>query len=75
MDTALQLTEQALAICAEQGDRHREAALRNNLADVLHELGENDAAMQQLKEATATLAEIGGEPASLLPEVWKLVEW
>ncbi len=38
-DAAIALFERALAICREQGDRHREAALRNNLADVNHRAG------------------------------------
>ena len=37
---ALELTREALALCAAQGDRHREAALHNNLADLLHAAGE-----------------------------------
>ena len=36
---AIELTREALALCAAQGDRHREAALRNNLADLLHAAG------------------------------------
>ena len=36
---ALALTESALALCAAYGDRHREAALENNLADLHHAAG------------------------------------
>lgn len=72
---ALELTLEALDICSRQGDRHHEAALRNNIADLFHEKGDTEQAMQHLKQATATLAEIGEEPTGLLPEVWKLVEW
>lgn len=53
------LTETALALCAVQGDRHREAALRNNLADLLCAQGQEDAAMAELKQAVAIFAEVG----------------
>ena len=69
---AIELTEQALALCTAQGDRHREAALRNNLADLLQAAGQPEAAMAQLKQAVAIFAEIG-EPGQ--PEIWMLVEW
>ena len=68
------LTEQALELCAAQGDRHREAALRNNLADLLHSLGAHEAAMEELKRAVALFAEIG-EPGELQPAIWRLVDW
>ena len=57
------------------GDRHREAALHNNMADLLHATGDEQASMGHLKQATAAFAEIGAEPTGMLPEVWKLVEW
>jgi tetratricopeptide (TPR) repeat protein len=69
---AIALTEEALTLCTAQGDRHREAALHNNLADLLHAAGQPAAAMQHLKQAVAIFAEIG-ELAQ--PEIWKLVEW
>ena len=51
---------EALALVAAQGDRHREAALRNNLADTLHRAGRDDEAMEELKRAVAIFAEVGG---------------
>ena len=75
LDEALRLTEEALRICTQQGDSHRAAALHNNMADLLHEKGDTEGAMQHLKTSTAALARIGAEPTGLLPEVWKLVEW
>lgn len=75
LDDALRLTEEALRICTQQGDSHRAAALHNNMADLLHEKGDTEAAMQHLKTSTAVLAKIGAEPTGMLPEVWKLVEW
>jgi hypothetical protein len=61
-------------LCAAQGDLHREAALENNLADLLHANGESEAAMPHLKRAVALFAEVGEEPLAR-PELWKLVEW
>ena len=61
--------------CAAQGDRHREAALRNNLADMLHRAGRDDEAMEELKRAVAIFAEIGGDEEGPQPGVWRLVEW
>ena len=64
----------ALDLRAAQGDRHREAALHNNLADLMHAAGQHEDAMRHLKLAVAIFAEVGleGEPR---PEVWKLVRW
>jgi len=42
-----------------QGDRHREAALRNNLADLLRETGRQDEAMDELKHAVVLFADHG----------------
>jgi len=67
-------TREALAACVAQGDRHREAALRSNLADLLHARGRRDEAMAELKRSVVVFAEIGQAPA-LQPEIWKLVEW
>jgi tetratricopeptide (TPR) repeat protein len=72
---ALKLAETALALCVSQGDRHREAALHNNLSDLLYAAGQPDAAMAHLKRAVAIFAEIGLEAGDIQPEIWKLVEW
>ncbi|MDX1664060.1 MAG: AAA family ATPase [Candidatus Promineifilaceae bacterium] len=69
------LLERALAMCLRYGDRHWEAALRNNLADLLHAQGQADPAMAQLKQAVQIYAEIGQESGDWQPEVWKLSEW
>jgi predicted ATPase len=73
-DRALELLDTALVLCASQGDRHREAALRNNVADLLHSAGRSQEAMKHLKQAVAIFAEVG-EPDTMQPEIWKLVEW
>jgi hypothetical protein len=73
-DRALELTEAGLARAVELGDRHREAALRNRHADLLHAAGREDEAMAELKAAVATFADVG-EEGKLEPEIWKLSEW
>jgi len=72
---ALELTGQALELCVRLGDRHRQAALENNLADLHRAEGREDEAMEHLKRAVAIFAEIEGRPGVLEPEIWKLVEW
>ena len=74
-DRAMALTREALTRCELQGDRHRQAALENNLADLLQATGHGDEAMVHLKRAVGLFAEVGGRPAELEPEIWKLVEW
>jgi DNA-binding SARP family transcriptional activator/Tfp pilus assembly protein PilF len=66
--------EAARALAATIGDRHREAALANNLADLLHAAGRQEEAMAVLKEAVALFAEIG-EDSAREPEIWKLRDW
>jgi predicted ATPase/DNA-binding SARP family transcriptional activator len=75
IDQALALTIQALSECAALGDRHREAALHNNLADLLHAASRSEEAMTHLKQAVTIFAEIGVEAGTLQPEIWKLAEW
>jgi tetratricopeptide (TPR) repeat protein len=75
LSAALELTESALMLCAAYGDRHREAALENNLADLHHLAGDDEAAMGHLKHAVAIFSEVGGDEATRLPEIWKLVSW
>jgi len=75
LDQAEALTREALALCVAQGDRHREAALRSNLADILHRDGRGEVAMKELKQAVTTFAAIGGEGEVLYPGVWSLVDW
>ena len=72
---AVELTGQALELCVRLGDRHRQAALENNLADLHRAEGREDEAMEHLKRAVVIFAEIEGRPGVLEPEIWKLVEW
>jgi hypothetical protein len=52
----------------------RVAALRTNMADLLHADGRYDAAMTHLKEAARRFASVDGSDAPR-PEIWTLVEW
>ena len=74
-ERAIEVIGTALDLCASQGDRHREAALHNNLADMLHASGQTGDAMAHLTQAVTIFAEIGVDSATLHPEIWKLVEW
>ena len=73
LEPAAELVREALELVAAQGDRHREAALRNNLADTLHRAGRDDEAMEELKRAVAIFAEVGGhedEPSRACGGSW-----
>jgi DNA-binding SARP family transcriptional activator len=72
LDRARELTDQALVECEALGDRHRSAALHNNLADIFRAQGNEAEAMRHLKRAVRLFSEIGEASE---PEVWKLVEW
>jgi tetratricopeptide (TPR) repeat protein len=72
---AIVLATRALDLCATQGDRHREAALHNNLADLYHAVGQADQAMAHLKQAVTIYAEIGVEAGAVQPQIWGLAEW
>ena len=71
-EKALPLATRALEESESLGDRHREAALHNNLADVLRAVGRSDESMRHLKRSVTLFSEIGGARE---PEIWKLVEW
>ena len=71
----MSLTESALELSVAHGDRHREAALENNLADLHHAAGQPEEAMDHLKRAVAIFTEVGADEATRLPEIWKLVSW
>ena len=78
IELALRLAQRALDLCARVGDRHREAAMHSNLADLLRAAGRTDEAMGHLRLSAAIFADVG-EPGEtdgeLRPEIWKLVEW
>ena len=75
IDESRCLVGEALELSVAHGDRHREAALHNTLADLLHVSGAEEEAMKHLKRAVAIYAEIGVESGAVRPEVWKLTDW
>jgi tetratricopeptide (TPR) repeat protein len=75
LERALILTQDALELCVAMGDRHREAALENNLADLFHAAGRTEESMEHQLRAVAIFSEVGGDERAQLPEIWKLVSW
>ena len=67
--------EEALVLCERFGDRHYEAALHSNLADVLHQAGDETAAQHQIRRSVTIYAEIGREQENWRAEIWQLIEW
>ncbi|PWT70469.1 MAG: hypothetical protein C5B60_12070 [Chloroflexi bacterium] len=75
-ERAIELARTALTLCISEGDRHREAALHNNLADLLHTADQSSAeAVAHVRESVAIYAEIGVEQGTVQPQIWKLAEW
>ncbi len=73
VDAAIPLVEEAVELALATGHRHREAALRNRLADLHHQAGADEEAKQALTDAVTLFAEVGA--GSWEPEVWLLSEW
>lgn len=65
----------ALSILEPVGDRHQLAALHSNLADTLHQMGDEIGAQQHLAASAALFAFVGLEPGGWEPGVWMLSEW
>jgi len=75
VDEALDLGNAAADACRRIGDRHLEAAVENHLADLLHDAGQEDLAMDHLKRAVALFADIGDGTPELDPGIWTLAAW
>jgi DNA-binding SARP family transcriptional activator len=73
--TAIGLLEAAIEVCRRTGEIHLEAAVENNLADMLHAAGREPESMEHLKRAVALFADVGGRPGELEPAIWKLATW
>ncbi|MFP3883443.1 MAG: tetratricopeptide repeat protein [Actinomycetota bacterium] len=73
LDEAVALVEEAIAIAKRTGHRHREAALRNHLADLHHLAGRKEEAEQALTTAVGLFAGVGA--GDWEPEVWLLRQW
>jgi tetratricopeptide (TPR) repeat protein/DNA-binding SARP family transcriptional activator len=74
-EAAIDAGETALGILERVGDRHQLAALHNNLADTLHQAGRTDLSRAHVTESVRLFADVGLEPGTLEPEIWKLSEW
>ncbi len=75
VDEAAVSATAAAQACRRIGDRHLEAAVENHLADLLHEAGREEAAMEHLKRAVALFAEIGDGAPEPDPGIWALAAW
>jgi tetratricopeptide (TPR) repeat protein len=73
VDAAIGLVEEAVELASATGHRHREAALRNRLADLHHEAGDEEKAKEALTDAVTLFADVGS--GDWEPEVWLLSEW
>ncbi len=74
-ESGLESAHEALELCLLVGERHKVAAVHNNLADLYHAAGRDDLAIEQLKEAAAIFSDIGMGGDELQPEIWMLSEW
>jgi tetratricopeptide (TPR) repeat protein len=75
VDEAVALGTAAADACRRIGDHHLEAAVENHLADLLHDAGREDLAMEHLKRAVALFAEIGEGTPEHDPGIWTLAAW
>jgi tetratricopeptide (TPR) repeat protein len=75
IEPALKLARDALTICQQINDRHHEAALFDLLAELYHANGQDDEAMDYLKQAVQRFAEIRSGVDEPSPEIWMLSEW
>jgi tetratricopeptide (TPR) repeat protein len=73
LERAALLVEEGIALARTVGDRHREAALLNHLADLHHRADRPDESRRVLTEAVRLFA--GIEPNAWEPEVWMLTRW
>lgn len=73
VEDAVRLVEEAIVIAERTGYRHREAALRNHLADLHHLAGREREAERALTKAVSLFAGVGS--GEWEPEVWLLSRW
>ncbi|MGB7859475.1 MAG: AAA family ATPase [Acidimicrobiia bacterium] len=73
LDAAITAIEEAIDIAGRTGFRHREAALRNRLADLHHLAGHDELAKIALTDAVTLFADI--DAGSWEPELWLLSQW
>lgn len=73
VEDAVRLVEEAIVLAERTGYRHREAALRNHLADLHHLAGREQEAEKALTKAVSLFAGVGS--GDWEPEVWLLSRW
>lgn len=73
---AVATAREAWALGHQLGDRHREAALSNNLADILHAAGDEVGAQELQTRAAELFASVDASTdARWSPGIWRLVDW
>jgi tetratricopeptide (TPR) repeat protein len=72
-DAAIALVTEALELAQRIGDRHREAALYNHLADLHHRSGYTTESEAAQLAAVRIFSDL--EPGELEPEIWLLSQW
>lgn len=73
IDAALERVASALRLVKQIGDRHREAALHDLAADLYHDAGDEEKAMEELTLAAALFADVG--TGDMEPAIWKTTPW
>ena len=71
---AVDLAREALGLAVAAGDRHRQAALHDRLADLHHAAGEAGESERELTEAAGLFARMRG-PDDWEPELWAFTRW
>lgn len=74
-DGAMAPALEALDLAVKVGDRHREAALHNRLADLLHTAGDEEGSRKALHRAVAGFSAMRADRPTLEPEIWLLTQW
>lgn len=72
-DGAVELVLKAIEIAERTGHRHREATLRDFLADLYHRLGSSELSRNAQTAAMKLFAELG--TGNMEPELWLLSRW
>jgi ATP/maltotriose-dependent transcriptional regulator MalT len=75
LDRGLELANGAAASARRAGERHLEAAVENNLADMLRAAGREEDAMVHLRAAVTAFADVAVAPGELEPGIWMLETW
>jgi tetratricopeptide (TPR) repeat protein len=73
LEGAIEMVSEAVRIAQRTGNRHREAALHDHLADLHHRAGRDEEAQQALTQAVSLFSGIG--TGEWHPEVWLLSRW